>query len=156
MTEDVTVVECKVFHEFPKELADKLYAIERSAHQAPWTYEGLIDSFLGNTVIGCLADGNVVGFAVMQTVWDEAELLTIGVLPEFQGRGLGKRLLAASLAEVKKHGALKCFLEVRVSNVRALLMYEKAGFKKIGVRKNYYAKTASLPAEDAFAMAAEL
>lgn len=150
------LIECKVLKDPSKRLLEELYFIEKSAHKSPWTFDGIVESFNGNVVIGCFADEKPVGFAVMQTVLDESELLTIGILPEFQGQGLGKRLLAASLAEVKKNGAKKCFLEVRVSNLPALTLYEKAGFKKNGIRKNYYAQTAQMPAEDAYMMSAEL
>lgn len=153
---DAGLVECKVLKAPTKELLNELYAIEVSAHKAPWTFEGIAESFDGNIVVGCFAVNKLVGFAVMQTVLDESELLTIGIMPEFQGRGLGKRLLSASLLEVKKRGATKCFLEVRISNLPALCLYEKAGFKKTGIRKNYYSKTANLPAEDAFTMSADL
>ena len=146
---DSGLIECKVLKEPTKGLLEELYAIEISAHKSPWTFDGIAKSFNGNIVIGCFLDKKLVGFAVMQTVLDESELLTIGIMPEFQGRGLGKSLLSASLSEVKKRGAKKCFLEVRVSN---LSLYEKTGFKKTGIRKNYYAKTAVLPAEDAYTM----
>ncbi|WP_303962954.1 ribosomal protein S18-alanine N-acetyltransferase [Succinatimonas hippei] len=147
---DLGQIECKVLKEPTKELLDELYSIEVSAHKSPWTFDGIAASFDGNIVIVCFLDKKLVGFAVMQTVFDESELLTIGIMPEFQGRGLGKSLLSASLSEVKKRGAKKCFLEVRVSNLPAL------GFKKTGIRKNYYAKTAVLPAEDAYTMVSEL
>ena len=154
---DSRLIECKVLKEEPtKDLLEELYAIEISAHKSPWTFDGIAKSFNGNIVIGCFLDKKLVGFAVMQTVLDESELLTIGIMPEFQGRGLGKSLLSAALSEVKKRGAKKCFLEVRVSNLPALSLYEKAGFKKNGIRKNYYVKTAVLPAEDAYTMVSEL
>ena len=153
---DVGLVECKVLKEPTKELLDELYAIEVSAHKAPWTFDGIAESFNGNIVVGCFLEQKLVGFAVMQTVMDESELLTIGIMPKFQGQGLGKRLLAASLLEVKKLGANKCFLEVRVSNLPALCLYEKTGFKKTGIRKNYYVKTEKTPTEDAYTMMADL
>ena len=153
---DSRLIECKVLKEPTKGLLEELYAIEISAHKSPWTFDGIAKSFNGNIVIGCFLDKRLVGFAVMQTVLDESELLTIGIMPEFQGRGLGKSLLSAALSEVKKRGAKKCFLEVRVSNLPALSLYEKTGFKKNGIRKNYYAKTAVLPAEDAYTMVSEL
>lgn len=153
---DSRLIECKVLKEPTKCLLEELYAIEISAHKSPWTFDGIAESFNGNIVVGCFAEQKLVGFAVMQTVLDESELLTIGIIPEFQGRGLGRRLLEASLKEVKKLGVNKCFLEVRVSNLPALYLYEKAGFKKTGIRKNYYSKTANLPAEDAFTMSADL
>ena len=58
--------------------------------------------------------------------------------PEHQGKGLAKRLLQDWLDWSRTQGAQQLWLEVRESNARALQIYERAGFVRIHVRKDYY------------------
>jgi ribosomal-protein-alanine N-acetyltransferase len=67
----------------------------------------------------------------------EASVHTIGVVPEFQGRGIGTALLTALLARADALIA-PVFLEVRTDNTSALALYERHGFTRIGLRKRYY------------------
>src|SRR5699024_5941260 len=67
----------------------------------------------------------------------ESEVHTMAVEPEAQGRGVGRLLLEALLAEADAHGG-PMFLDVRVGNEPAIGLYESAGFTRIGVRPRYY------------------
>lgn len=78
------------------------------------------------------------GFALGQVVADEAELLTIAVLPEARRQGLGRRLLAGFLAEAEARGAVRAFLEVHAENESAIALYRTAGFRPAGRRPGYY------------------
>ena len=73
--------------------------------------------------------------------------MTIAVLPEFQGRGIGEKILSESIKRAKNHGAKYMTLEVRVDNLPALQLYKKFGFQIIGRIKKYY-----MGGEDAFTM----
>ncbi|MBB3049102.1 ribosomal-protein-alanine N-acetyltransferase [Prauserella isguenensis] len=78
------------------------------------------------------------GLAVMGKRGDhETSLHTIGVRPEHQGSGLGKALLRAVLEKADELAA-PVFLEVRTDNDSAIGLYEKHGFRRLGVRKGYY------------------
>ncbi|WP_169566873.1 ribosomal protein S18-alanine N-acetyltransferase [Sneathiella limimaris] len=108
---------------------------------------------------GCIAqitlmDAEPVGFAVYRTVEQEAELLTIGVLPVSRRRGAAKAMLKTGLQHMRFNKVLKVFLEVAASNTSALLLYRKFGFQKIGVRKGYY--TSGGKKEDALILAINL
>lgn len=81
---------------------------------------------------------NVYGYAGILIIGKDADVQTIAVEEKMQGQGLGKRLLKQLLQDVLDSGAQNVFLEVRADNGPARLMYEKAGFKKIGVREKYY------------------
>jgi ribosomal-protein-alanine N-acetyltransferase len=83
-------------------------------------------------------DGLLIGWAGLATVGGQGDVLTIGVRPESQGRGVGTRLLAALLDEATVRGCGEVFLEVRADNDRARRLYERFGFASVGIRKRYY------------------
>lgn len=78
------------------------------------------------------------GFAVGRVAADEAEILTIGVAPPFQRRGIGRRLVEGLSRAVKGIGADRLFLEVAADNEAACGMYDDLGFKEVGRRASYY------------------
>ncbi|MBO4402005.1 MAG: ribosomal protein S18-alanine N-acetyltransferase [Selenomonadaceae bacterium] len=96
-------------------------------------------------------DGKIIACAGIEIFSDEAEMTTFAVAPEFQGRGLGKRLLEETICLAKKFGATSMIFEVRCSNIPALHVYQKFGFRKIGRIKNYY-----YDSEDALTMGGEI
>jgi ribosomal-protein-alanine N-acetyltransferase len=85
------------------------------------------------------ADGALLGWAGVRVIGDEAEVLTVGVVPAARRRGTGARLLAALLEHARGRGARTAFLEVRIDNDDALSLYEREGFSRVGVRRGYYA-----------------
>ncbi len=94
----------------------------------------------------------ILGFAALQRVADEAELLYMAVEPSHQSRGVGKDLLREAFDRLRKAGVRRVFLEVRVSNRRAFGFYRSQGFEGHSIRKGYYRE----PAEDAHVMCREL
>jgi ribosomal-protein-alanine N-acetyltransferase len=88
------------------------------------------------------------GLAVIRTVLDEAELLTLGVVPSCQRSGVGSQLLAEALDAAQARGALRLYLEVAVDNMAARALYARAGFVQVGTRRAYYPRP-GLPAADA-------
>jgi ribosomal-protein-alanine N-acetyltransferase len=86
-------------------------------------------------------DDRLVGYAGLAVVAGppqvEAEVHTIGVHPDQQGRGIGRRLLAGLLARADDLGAT-VFLEVRTDNEPAITLYRSTGFDQVGLRRNYY------------------
>ena len=92
------------------------------------------------------------GYGCIQLAADEGDLLSIAVREEFRGSGIGTALLDALLKAAADLGARRIFLEVRESNCPAIRMYEQAGFRQVGIRRNYYTG----PEEDALLMRWEL
>ena len=124
--------------------------IERRSFSIPWseaTFRGLLRRQSAALLVGEEA-GEVLGYAVLWFAADDAELGDMAVLPESRGRGLGRWLLDAALAEAARRGAKTVYLEVRESNVAARRLYERAGFRTAGVRADYYTQ----PTEDAILM----
>lgn len=81
--------------------------------------------------------GSTIGFSLVRTVADEAELLLIAVLPDHHRRGIGGRLLDNFIDQARADGAGRVHLEVRDGNP-AVEMYRRAGFERVGRRRNYY------------------
>ena len=127
---------------------EELYASERVCFGEPWTEE-MLRAELENplTVLVCeRVDGKLAAFAIGRVVTDEAELLRIGTLPEYRGRGIAKSLLERLHGKMREKGAAVCFLEVRSRNAAAISLYEKSGYERISVRRDYY------PDDDAIVM----
>lgn len=78
-----------------------------------------------------------VGFSLVRTVSDEAELLLVAVTQTAQGRGIGRSLLENFIASARIAGASRLHLEVRDGNP-AMQLYCRAGFEPAGRRRNYY------------------
>jgi ribosomal-protein-alanine N-acetyltransferase len=77
-------------------------------------------------------------FIVGRVATDEAEILTIGVMPIWRCKGIAKLLLETFLEEVKTRGAKHAYLEVADDNNSAQLFYTLAQFEEVGRRPNYY------------------
>lgn len=78
------------------------------------------------------------GFSLVRIVGEEAELLSIGVAPPFRRRGVARALLLASVERCRKAGCGTVFLEVATDNEPAQKLYEAHGFRRVGLRPDYY------------------
>lgn len=103
------------------------------------------------TYIVACSDKHVVGYAGLWFVVDEAHLTSIAVREEKRRQGIGERLLKASLELALERQATMMTLEVRASNRAAQALYQKFGFRKVGVRRSYYSDNH----EDAYLMSVE-
>jgi ribosomal-protein-alanine N-acetyltransferase len=114
----------------------------------PWSARSLAEVMALPGVFGLLAlaegrqedqeGAEPAGFLLAQVLFEEAELLTLGVLPGHRRAGLGGRLLRAALAEAGRRGARRMTLEVAADNAGAQALYRAAGFAVAGRRRNYY------------------
>ena len=93
-----------------------------------------------------LSNGEAAGFISVWCVCGEAEINNIGVLEKFRRMGIAKALFDSAYNAAK---AEKWYLEVRESNLGAIQFYEKLGFERVGMRKNFY----TAPTENAVLMA---
>ena len=115
-------------------------ALEQSVYPHPWTHGNFIDSLASGYPAWVLrdADGQLLGYFVLMTMFDEAHLLNVAVSAAMQGRGLGRLLLDQVLACARGLGMESVLLEVRPTNARALAIYRRYGFLQIGRRNAYY------------------
>ena len=113
--------------------------IEPTIYSHPWTLGNFNDSLNAGYSAWVMEVGaEIVGYALVMMVLDEAHLLNISVAKPFQGQGLGRALLAQMVEISRRHQAANMFLEVRVSNTNAIALYESMGFCEMGIRRNYY------------------
>lgn len=119
---------------------ERLYEIEQQAHLMPWSL-GTLKNNQGERYLNLklIENNQIIGFAICQTVLDEATLFNIAILPTYQGCGFGKLLLDKLIFQLKEKGVQTLWLEVRESNP-ARFLYEKIGFNEVDIRKNYYPK----------------
>lgn len=88
-----------------------------------------------------------IGFVLAQLAADEAEILSIGVLPEWQRQGIGRRLVDGVARAVQRAEAKSLYLEVAADNDAALNLYSRAGFLGTGLRRGYYERPGSAPVD---------
>ena len=118
---------------------EEAYKIELDVNPSPWKYETFLSSFeVGHKGLICKKDNLMIGFIIFSPISPEAHILSISVRNEMQSKGIGTLLLKSMLDQCKVMNYKKIFLEVRVSNVKAINFYEKFGFSKDAIRNNYY------------------
>lgn len=124
--------------------------IELKTFSSPWS-EGALKTELSNQnsyFIVAKECEKVIGYVGLYNIVGEGYITNIAVLKEYRGRHVGSKLMDKVLKFAKSNNLEFISLEVRVSNEVAIKFYEKYGFKKEGIRKNFY----TLPKEDGFIM----
>ena len=84
------------------------------------------------------AASDVVGYAGINLSDEEPEIMTIAVRPDHQGQGIGAEFMRRMLAAADARAARRVLLEVEVGNASAIALYERFGFVRNGVRRDYY------------------
>ncbi|MBQ4105696.1 MAG: ribosomal protein S18-alanine N-acetyltransferase [Clostridia bacterium] len=124
--------------------------IDSECFSNPWS-EDTVSSLLKNSnacVFGALEGDLLIGYVALEWVLDEGSLTNLAVLPEFRRNGVAESLLQELLAFAESNSLQFVTLEVRASNIPAMSLYRKLGFKEVGKRLRYY----SSPIEDALLM----
>ena len=124
--------------------------LERLYFSLPWSKKQLEESLEspGYLFLAAEEQGEVIGYAGLLKILDEGNITNIVVEEAYRGRGIGRRLTEALLAEGRQSGLHAFTLEVRVSNAAAIHVYESLGFVREGVRRHFYEH----PEEDALIM----
>ena len=118
---------------------DAIMAIERVNFPFPWTEGNFKDSMNSGYMCLVMEQGKqLMGYAILMMVLDEAHLLNISVAQSHQGQGWGRYLLVQMMEMGREKGGLNMFLEARPSNRSALGLYESMGFNEMGIRPGYY------------------
>ena len=131
-----------------KEDIDTLTLLETICFSSPWSYNAFLFEFTNDNSIFLIAKKNnfILGYIGMHFALDEGYITNIAVFPQYRNIGAAKTLISALLYTADNLKLSFISLEVRCSNSNAISLYEKCGFKKQGIRKNFY----EYPTEDAF------
>lgn len=128
--------------------------IERASFTTPWPPQAyrqeLESNRLAHYLVALIGD-QVVGYGGIWLMVDEAHVTTFAVHPAYRRRRIGERMLIALLDMAKDRQAREATLEVRLSNLAARRLYEKYGFRPVGIRPRYYSDNQ----EDALIMTTE-
>ncbi|OAN85023.1 hypothetical protein A8B78_05845 [Jannaschia sp. EhC01] len=133
-------------------MAETLAALHAASFARGWSAQEF-EALLANPTTHAVTSPH--GFALLQIIAPEAELITISILPALRGQGHGRALLAKTILTAQENGADMLFLEVEATNAAALALYEKAGFIVTGRRTGYYTYPDG-PAVDAITMTCAL
>ena len=128
--------------------------IEGASFTTPWpphAYRQELESNRLAHYLVALIGERVVGYGGIWLMVDEAHITTFAVHPSFRRRRIGERMLIALLDLAVDRGAREATLEVRLSNLAARRLYEKYGFRPVGIRPRYYSDNQ----EDALIMTTE-
>ena len=135
----------------PVKLADveALAALHAMAFAEPWNAASLVASLAQLGTFAFMAEA--AGFVMLRSSGEEAEILTLAVVPAARRRGIGAALVLAGAEKAHGIGATRLFLEVAENNLAARVLYERLGFTAAGWRRNYYGA-----GQDALLLKAEL
>ena len=128
------------FRKMTMDDVETVATIEFESFSLPWTLEDFWYETIRKDSISIVAelDGQIVAYACVWISFDEADVANIAVDEKFRGLGIGTKLFAEIIRQVKLRGVNAITLEVRVSNTTAIKLYENFGLKSVGRRKGYY------------------
>jgi len=136
-------LEAVVFEQMrPEDLAAVL-AIERTSFPSAWSADSYLRELRNPSSHYFVArlGGEVIGYAGMWVVGDEAHVSTIAVQFDRRRQGLGERLMHHLMAVARRYQAAYMTLEVRETNLAAQALYRKLGFQAAAIRPRYYGDT---------------
>jgi ribosomal-protein-alanine N-acetyltransferase len=123
---------------------DGVMAVEKDSFSTPWSRSAFEEELAQNRLARYIVaeeDGQVVGYAGMWLVINEAHVTNVAVSGSRRGEGIGRLLMETLMEIARENGMESMTLEVRVSNMVARHLYETLGFTEAGIRKNYYSET---------------
>lgn len=134
-----------------KELVAQVAEIEAISFSEPWSqkaYEEICDKEEYLYMAAVDEHGNAIGMCGMLIGPFDAEVMNVAVHPDYRGQGIAGKMMQTLLQAGIERGVTEFTLEVRVSNVAAIHVYEANGFVFEGIRPKFYTK----PVEDALIM----
>ena len=134
---------------------DKIVALEQELFSSPWDKEAFyyeLEKNAFSTILVLEDELEIIGYIGMWLLGDQTQITTLGIKKAYQGNVYAKKLMDKCEEITKMMGYANINLEVRISNQRAIRLYEKCGFKIVAIRKNYYQDNH----EDAYLMIKEM
>jgi ribosomal-protein-alanine N-acetyltransferase len=126
------------------ESAERCAAIHAESFAHPWSPSEFETLLASKATVGAaavdVASDDLRGFALSRLAADEAEVLTIAVRSAARNRGVGRALMVEVVARLVAARARTVFLEVEPTNLPAIALYTRLGFREVGRRQGYYRK----------------
>lgn len=121
--------------------------LEEETFSMPWSASSFLEMISKEDARYYVAekDGKILGGCGVLMIAGEGNITNVVIAPEARNQGIGTAMLRHLMAEGDQEGLTAYTLEVRVSNVAAIHVYEKLGFESAGIRPGFYEK----PVEDA-------
>ena len=135
--ETATSAHCHVFE-----------ALHQLSFDKPWTaveFEQIMNQPGTCAFVAVTAQITPLGFIVVRSVVDEAEILTLCVDPQHRGCKIATRMVGSAITSCKTRGINRIFLEVAEDNHTAIRLYQRCGFTAVGERPAYYRKRGLAP-----------
>jgi ribosomal-protein-alanine N-acetyltransferase len=125
-------------------------AIENASFTSPWSEASVLSEINASQSLTRVATVNesIVGYIIAKQILDEGQMLDLAVQLEFMRQGIADLLMRDLISGLRVSGVINLYLEVRATNAAAIRLYEKFGFTRISIRKDYYKN----PVEDAYVM----
>ncbi|MCX8033915.1 MAG: ribosomal protein S18-alanine N-acetyltransferase [Thermodesulfovibrio sp.] len=143
-----------IIRDFNESDITQVVNITEESFTIPWSVKSFLEESIRYKSLFKVAqfEKEIIGYIVVRVILDEAEILSLAVKSSFRKRGIASALLRDIIFNLKKTFVKTCYLEVRKSNIGAINLYKRFGFKECGIRKNYYI----VPQEDAILMKLDL
>ena len=144
--------------EFSMPTVFQLHEIEKACFgRDAWTINNIIGEYQYefSHLFGEVVEDKIVGYVCVRTIYEEAQICNIAVLPEYRRQGIATKLLATVAEFSATEGCERCELEVNVANTPAIEMYKKCGYEIAGTRVNFYRRS-RYPSRNAYTMIKKL
>ena len=122
----------------------EILKIEKVSFASPWSKNNFLNELRNKSSYSFVARINldnheiVAGYIILWIICNEAHILNIAVHPDFRRMGIGRKLLIYAAECSSMNNVEEIYLEVRISNIHAINLYEGLGFISVGIRPNYY------------------
>lgn len=129
-----------IVRELTNDDLDVLIEIEKSLYKDPWNKEAYLRDLENDIAYNYVLvhDDVILGYYGFWIMFDNIDITKVSIKKELQGKGLSNILMKDFFSRISNLDIKSITLEVRVSNIKAINLYKKYGFKEISVRKKYY------------------
>lgn len=118
----------------------EVLAIEQACFEFPWKEEDFLHCLRQRNCIGMVAEyeGRVVGFMIYEVPKNRIHLLNLAIEPEFQRQGIASQMIRKLIGKLANQNRSRIVMEVRETNLAALVFLRSLGFRATMVLKNFY------------------
>ena len=119
---------------------EQVVAIEKSIFSDPWSERSFLESIVQENCLYLVVckEEEIVAYSGLYVVQDEGQITNVAVKESYRNVHVATDMIIELMKRANARGACNFTLEVRTSNTTAIHLYEKLGFKSVGIRKRFY------------------